>query len=660
MKVANLVLVESCPFPRQFQWPKEKETSSVIAKLFVALPSSYKGGKETISHFKEKHLFDLSDQDPRQSSFFTIVPLTDECQHEIDYISHGQKLILIYDVISLTPTSLYNVDINEAVMARVARILDMWIHGLDNIYHSYSSKIVIPFSDTFQSKHNPLLHGIDRMTGTLLRRTLERYHADRFLLYQGTIQPNRSNDGTVHACRSLADLTLMNTTTAQTLFQHIASCSGNCNETYSGNIFLRRTLSEQGNFVASEQFIVPVWCLVPVSHKYDLFSDHVPHLLDHLQRVLIPSRTRRTETFLLIDWLLTTTKKIHFNAKQLLHQLLRLSFDPTIAVDLLMAQRQLSEHKKFLEQFFPMNNKEEYEDIIFLLRHSKDTRIELGIHQIFRSVLKRRSRESDRMKDAIKFIGVLSCHKVKTTFILVLVHELLSHIFTAKHTMPSITDLTNLLALLSRLGDVYEPSCQIIVQQMVRQIKISTATTSTITNLLRAVLVPTLVQIYRQWVDERQNGKRKRSIAIQLPPWFISLYQTCLSLLNVYCNSPLPVPFYENLSKALDPCCCSMCKQLFLFLQNANTFQKTFLIPNGQLPHFNTVVHKFNPLLILTTAMTLDKRYHQINIMKMSQYDEELWRENTLLRSLLYHIQLSDATEDPPAMPNHKRLKAVH
>jgi len=208
----------------------------------------YKGGKETIKYYKEKHIFDLSETNTTQSSFYTIVPMSNECKHEIDFISDGYKLILIYDIKPLTSTVFYNVDINETTMIRVSKIFETWINGLDNDYHGYSSKIIIPFSDTFHLGNNLLLYGIDRVIGTILRRTIEQYYSDQFLLYQGIIQPNRSNDGTVHACRLLTDMNLMINNQTNTLFNKIDLCLGNCNETYSGNIFLRKTRSEQGLF----------------------------------------------------------------------------------------------------------------------------------------------------------------------------------------------------------------------------------------------------------------------------------------------------------------------------------------------------------------------------------------------------------------------------
>jgi hypothetical protein len=181
--------------------------------------------------------------------------------------------------------------------------------------------------------------------------------------------------------------------------------------------------------------------------------------------------------------------------------------------ELIITIRQLFEHKKFLEQFFPMNNKQEYDDIIYLLNYSKDTKIQLYLHQVFQTVLKRRSRDTDRIKDAIKFIGILSTRNIDSSFLLVLIHELLTNIFKPNNPMLSITDLANLLALLSLSVESYEPSCQVISQQIIRQIKLTTITTtatSTITNLLRAVLVPTLVQIYRHFIDANQMF-RKRS-----------------------------------------------------------------------------------------------------------------------------------------------------
>lgn len=642
LKISNLILLESCQFPRQFIWPTDG--SSSIAKLFVTLPSSYKGGKETIKSYKEKHTYDLSELHTTKSSFYTIVPMSNECQHEIDFISDGYKLILVYDIIPLTSTVYYNIDINETTMIRISKILETWMNGLDHDYHGYSSKIVIPFSDTYHLGKNLLLYGIDRMIGTILRRTIESYHSDKFLLYQGIIQPNRSNDGTTHACRLLTDMNLINKIQINNkLFNKIDLCLGNCNETYSGNIFLRKTRTQQ----SIEQFSVPIWCLVPVNYKYDLLIDNIPYVLNHLEQNLIP---HHQETFLLINWLLTTTKKIHFNSKYLLHQLLRLSYNKTITNELILLIRQLFEHKKFLEQFFPMNNKQDYEDIIYLLNYSKDPKIELYLHQVFRTVLKRYSCDTDRIKDAIKFIGILSIRNINSSFLLVLIHELLSNIFKINNPMPSITDLTNLLSLLSLSVNTYQTSCEILSRQIIRQIKMTTITTtsiSTITNLLRAVLIPALIQIYRNFLKENQiSGKRKHDeFLIQFPSWFLSLYQTCLSLLNAYCSSPPPIPIYDNISKTIDIHCCSICQELFYFLENCNSLEKTFLITKEKLSHFNMIIKKFDPLIILTKSMTSDRHYHQINIIKMSNYDEEISRENYLLRSLLLSNHFQDQSQ---------------
>ncbi|CAF1233855.1 unnamed protein product [Adineta steineri] len=661
LKVSNLLLLEPCQFPRQFTWSKDKQNPSTIAKLFISLPSIYNGGKETITYYKEKHVFDLSEKDSNKSSFYTIVPMSNECKHEIDFISSGYKLVLVYDIISLSSNIFYNVDINETIMIRVGRILETYIRKLENDYQGYLSKIILPFSDTFIMGNNPLLHGNDRVIGTILRRTIEQYHSDKFLLYQGIIQPNRSNDGTVHACRLLTDLNLIVPNKTNTLFNHIDLCLGNCNETYSGNIFLRKTRTDQGNFVSFEQFTVPIWCIVPVNHKYNILIDNIPRVLTHLEHNLIPHH-HYTEAFLLIDWLLTTTKKINFNTKSLLHQLVRLLPNKTITDKVIVIIRQLFEHKKFLDQFFPMILKQEYDDIVYLLKYSKDTNIQLYIHQVFQNVLKRKSRDKDKIRLAIKFIGILSTRNIDLSFLLVLIHELLSNIFKPNNPMLSINDLANLLALLSISIDSFQPSCQIISQQIIRQIKITTTTTmtsSTTTHLLRAVLVPTLIQIHRQFIDATQTfQKRKRTPVTNFPPWFLSLYQTCLSLLNAYCNSSPPIPTYDNISDNFQTHYCSICEELFTFLQNTNIFEKTFLIPKNKIYHFNKIINKFTPLIINVKSMTSDNENHQIYIMKMSTDDEEIWRENNLLRSLLTHIQLSNDSEDQSDMTRSKRFKS--
>ena len=637
LKISNLILLESCQFPRQFHWTNN---GSSIAKLFLTLPSFYHGGKETIKFYNEKHVFDLSEYDSTKSSFYTIVPTSNECKHEIDYISNGSKLILVYDIIPLTSTVYYNVHINELILPRVSRICETWLNGLENDYHGYAPKIVLPFSDTFTLGNNPLLHGIDRLIGTILRRMIEDYHSEKILLYQSTIQPNRSNDGTIHACRLLTDMNLINKNKSNTLFDHIDFCLGNCNETYSGNIFLRKTRTEQGNLISIEQFAVPVWCLVPVEHKYDLLIDNLPRVLIHLEENLLH---HHNETFLLINWLLTTSKKIHFNTKYLLHQLLRLSLSNP---EVILTIRQLFEHKKFLEQFFPMNTKEEYDDIIYLLNYTQDAKIPLYLHQVFRTVLKRRSRDTERIKDAIKFIGVLSTRNIDSSFILVLIHELLSNIFKPSNPIPSITDLTNLLSLLSLSVNTYQSSCEILSQQIIRQIKVTTTTTtsiSTITNLLRAVLIPALIQIYQNFLKENHiDGKRKRRDNVDFPSWFLSLYQTCLSLLNSYCDGSTPIPIYDEIRKKIDRHCCSICFQLNDFFENKNIFERTFLIRREKLYHFNTIIKKFHPLIIQTKSMTSDKIYHQIHLVKISNYDEDINRENNLLRSLLLNKQFQE------------------
>lgn len=647
LKLSNLILLKSCQFPRRFHWPK---SDSIIGKLFLSLPSFYRGGKETISYHREKHTFDHSDCDPSTSSFYTIVPHSDECQHEIDWITHGDKLILVYDILPLTSTVYYHVEINDSTLQRVSRVCEMWLNGLENEYHGYSTKIIHPFSDTFHPGKNLLLSGIDRMIGTILRRMVDEIHPEKFLLYQGIIQPNRSNDGSVHACRSLTQMKLINASKSDPLFQQIDSCLGNCNETYSGNIFLRKIRSEHGNFLPIEQFAVPIWCLVPFDHRYELLLDHLPRVFTHLEENLL---VHPDQSLLLIDWLLTTPKKIHFNSKFLLHQLLRLQ---THREEFLPLLRKLFEHKKFHEQFFPMTNEEEYEDLISLLNSSLDPQIPLYIHQVFRTVLQRRSRDTERMKDAIQFIGILSLRKVDSSFLLVLIHQLLSYIFKAHYPTPSITDLTNLLALLSLSGPIYQSSCVILSQQILRQIRIANTTTtsiSTMTHLLRAVLIPTLMEIYRNFRRTNpEDGKRKRQRSF--PSWFLSLYRTCLSLLNSYCESLPPVPIYEQLTKKIDRNCCAICRDFETFLSNSQTLEQVFRISSSQLRHFHTMIKQFQPLIIQTQSMTGDHRYHQIHLMKMSNYDDEMTRENFFLRSLLLNNQFEDTSE----MKGRKRFKS--
>jgi hypothetical protein len=194
--------------------------------------------------------------------------------------------------------------------------------------------------------------------------------------------------------------------------------------------------------------------------------------------------------------------------------------------------------------------------------------------------------------------------------------------------------------------NTYQSSCEILSQQIIRQIKVTTTTTtsvSTITNLLRAVLIPALIQIYQNFLKENHiDGKRKRRDNVDFPSWFLSLYQTCLSLINSYCDGSTPIPIYDEIRKKIDRHCCSICFQLNDFFENKNIFERTFLIRREKLYHFNTIIKKFHPLIIQTKSMTSDKIYHQIHLVKISNYDEDINRENNLLRSLLLNKQFQE------------------
>jgi hypothetical protein len=208
--------------------------------------------------------------------------------------------------------------------------------------------MVIPFSHFFQWKRNLLLYGTDRMIRTILRRTIEKDYSNDLLLYQGIIQPNRSNDGTSHVCLSLTNLNLISHPKINPFFETIDSCLGNCIETYWGNIFLRQILSEQSLIffllsnlstlllllllllLSNEQFNVPICCIVPAIHKYDLIIDHIPR---YLEEYLICSFSE--EMLILFNWLLTNPKKISFNSKVLLHHLIVLLSDSKISSDII-------------------------------------------------------------------------------------------------------------------------------------------------------------------------------------------------------------------------------------------------------------------------------------------------------------------------------------
>lgn len=71
------------------------------------------------------------------------------------------------------------------------------------------------------------------------------------------------------------------------------------------------------------------------------------------------------------------------------------------------------------------------------------------------------------------------------------------------------------------------------------------------------------------------------------------------------------------------------------------------------------IVNAFDPLIIATKPMTSDNKNHQICLIKISTYDQEVYREHNLLRSLLFDIQKSNHFEDQSdIITTKKRFKS--
>ena len=142
---------------------------------------------------------------------------------------------------------------------------------------------------------------------------------------------------------------------------------------------------------------------------------------------------------------------------------------------------------------------------------------------------------------------------------------------------------------------------------------------------------------------------------LEFPSWFIGLYQMCLTLLDTFCQSPLPIPFYDSTQQT---CQCSLCNEFLLFLNNSSLVEQTFLISSDQLDHFNFIVQQYHPLIISTQSITTDPIQHRILIRKISKEDEEISRENQLLRSILHQIPLQLPTDDSNRPTSAKRFKS--
>lgn len=231
-----------------------------------------------------------------------------------------------------------------------------------------------------------------------------------------------------------------------------------------------------------------------------------------LEKTLIPSVNHSQEVFHLIEWLLTTPKKVSLNTKAILHQLIRLTNSHELSDDLELLITKLLYHKKFAEQFHWTKQTQDLYDIVQLLKLPQKVKFQIAIHQTTRLTMKRFiNGDNVQLKEMIKFIGVLAANNINKNFVFVLVHELLQAIFRVNSLKLSLTDLIDLLALLATFYNVYERSCEIISKEIIRQMNLTKLITnsSTTSNQLRELLVTTLIYICRNWIHVHSNNASK-------------------------------------------------------------------------------------------------------------------------------------------------------
>ena len=335
-------------------------------------------------------------------------------------------------------------------------------------------------------------------------------------------------------------------------------------------------LANCNEIYSGSESIEPVFCLIPKRNQFDLFTDNLPLIFDYLQT---------NPDCELINWLISHSIR---PPKRLLH---------------------LSILNHELLQFFsPIG----YEDLMRLYPISPSD----FFQKVFQS--------TDTIHDMIQFLGVLSSqHKIESNRIIVLIHECLKEIFRRQ---PALIDLTNLLTLLSSI-DAYHPSCQTLVEEIIRR-------TTTVDDYLRAILIPNLIQIQK---------KRK-----SYPTWLNSLHKHCLALLENHKYQPV-IPSLQLLNEN----CCQLCRELNRFFRDDVSYEKLVFIRREKIEHLEMILKDHSNLILQPDSMTVDRRFYRIHLTKISIYDQEISREINILKTILEQFHFHQQSD----RQTHKRFK---
>ncbi|CAF1055481.1 unnamed protein product, partial [Didymodactylos carnosus] len=669
IKLIKLVLYGkgSCSKPYEI----EEKTHGTLGKLVVVLPSTYEGGQDHLIVKKERYVYDFSKNSANSLHYIVYY---NNCQHEVQRVSNGFKLTLVYDIshpktmkpmMYLTPSQS-----DEQLVEKMNEIFSTWLRHSNRV-----SKLIIPLTGIYvKSTMSSLsLNSKDRAYINLLLETIKHFHSsshvchhlwphDEFLLYIGVLTHHEEldEDGDVminymfvenlilingkrqESYKSFESIRMVDVDDDvklidQTIYDHLDST------------FVREN-GETGNDVNAYPEI-GVLVIVPYHRKFELLfceKRKLYHKLSFMCSIIESNCGSKLKSIILkqecleaINCLLRKQQMRKCDVAPLINRLITLYKIKTgiKQIDILVIDviRRLIQHHWFILQLLTDKTIVRY---LFNLGNLVDwLTIEIDIFNGFqRAITQLPPNTTDSSTFLISFVLLVNqtlelSHSMKDDLyrlIMCMINTLLKHIFRQKQIFETTSMITvcSVLELLSLFDDVYLLSLNIISKQIIHFLNKCCDQEDDITErYLEPALILFIKKLWPQF-HKQQN----------VPRWFVDLYEYCLSALNDECNSPPPPIKKWTLDELNISCDCDYCQQLLTFFLDENVHKQQFRKYHRLCSQFNRTIDRLS--VSLTSTIQHNGSEQQLEITK--PFDTKKRSEKYLmLRDGLLEINIS-------------------
>lgn len=601
------------------------------ATIVVFLPSTCTGGiyrfindnhdddDDDEDFFSSQHIFDHNESNWNHPFILILPP---DCQHEIEPIQQGFRLVLVYHLMVKSPSidhfySLLSQSVppsfNVETHLRLQRLRRLFLYWQNHLQRM-PTKLLIPLQHPFDySPYFSLLFREKyRLTLQFIQLVLQSFSSS-FLVYSGQFQKEFSSETRLF----VHHLTLFNASSNIALnfdSEHQRTVLPN---EFLGELYLYNDAFEQMTNRSHSQYHILL--LIPWTYQWDLLFDHSDSVYLHLSYMLsLPKSLLLINQFCLS--LLESLVRDRLSTNLLaFDQLIRACLElrdrlgsSSLSTRLSKVMKEILQMKSFREQFFSQSNLSH--DFNRLMEKFDDRIISaMDLAHFFRQLLIL----SVPMKttELCTFLRQIGRPSLRAFLINMFIRFVFKRRALPRHVL--ISTLCSILHLLSVDGSYSSEALLTVAYQIIKRVRKFASEDEILHKGLKTHLIPMLIHIYR---DAPSSSP--------MSPAFAFIYQYSLNKLIYFCSSSSPFspssttcPTITD-NEALLMCSCYSCQRLANFLRNdqSSTFIYTFSPTNPSSPclrhsltqfPFLTWEYQHDPCTGEETTLLISKSVHE-------------------------------------------------